>query len=76
MVDVPMGAIVTDNDAVGTVLPPSLTKDKGMYASVLVAFEGACIGVFANSAGHRGGNDDGVKSAVGEVGHKDHGPHL
>ncbi len=40
-----------------------------------VAFEGACIGEFADGAGQRGDDDDDVKSAAGEVGHEDHGPH-
>jgi hypothetical protein len=51
-VDVATGAAVTadDDDAVGAVVPPSLTKDKDAYVGALVAFEGACIGAFADSA--------------------------
>jgi hypothetical protein len=50
-VDVAMGAAVANDNAVSTVIPSSLTKDKGVYVSVLVAFEGGCIG----GQGWRGG---------------------
>jgi hypothetical protein len=43
-VDVTMGADVTDNDAISTVIPLSSTKDKGAYVGMSVAFEGACVG--------------------------------
>ena len=33
-----------DDDAVGTVVPPSSTKDEDAYVGASVAFEGACIG--------------------------------
>ena len=36
-----------------------------------MAFEGACIGEFADGAGQRGDDDDDVESAAGEVGHED-----
>ena len=44
-------AAADDNDAVGAVVPLSLTKDKDAYVGALVAFEGACVGAFADSAG-------------------------
>ena len=47
-------------------------KNEGAYVSASVAFKGACVGVFVEGAGQLG--DDYVKSAVGEVGHKDRGP--
>ena len=52
-VDVPTGATVTVNDgnAVGAVVPPSLTKDEGAYVGASVAFQGACISAFADGAG-------------------------
>ena len=40
-----------DNNAVGTVVPPSLTKDEDGYVGALVAFEGTCIGTFTDGAG-------------------------
>ena len=46
------GTIAADNDdAVGAVIPPSLTKDKDAYVGASVAFEGACVVVFADGAG-------------------------
>ena len=42
--DVATGAAVANNDAGSTVVPPSSTKDEGAYVSVLVAFEGVCVG--------------------------------
>ena len=52
-VDVSTGAAVAANnvDAVGTVVPLSSTNDKEAYVGVSVAFEGVCIGAFANGAG-------------------------
>jgi hypothetical protein len=52
-VDVATGAAVAanDNNAVGAVVPPSSTKDKDAYLSALAAFEGACVGAFADGAG-------------------------
>ena len=46
-----MGAAVAadDNNAVGTVVPQSSTNDKDTYVSASVAFEGVCLGAFANS---------------------------
>jgi hypothetical protein len=43
-VDAATGAAIADDDPISTVVPPSLTKDKGAYVDVLVAFEGACVG--------------------------------
>ncbi len=40
-----------DNNAVGTVVPLSSTKDKDVYVGLSVAFEGACVGPFADVAG-------------------------
>jgi hypothetical protein len=54
-------------------LSPSLTEEEGVYISALVAFEGACVSVFADGAGQLGKDDD-VESAAGEVGHDDSGP--
>ena len=73
--DVATGAAVANNDAIGTVVPPSSTKDKGAYVGVLVAFKGTYIGAFADSAGQRADNNDVVESMAGKVGHKDRGPH-
>jgi hypothetical protein len=50
MADVATGATVADNDAVGTVIPPSLTKDKGTYVGMLLTFEGTCVSAFADGA--------------------------
>ncbi len=52
-VDVAKGAAITANDdnAVGTVVPPSSTKDEDAYVGGSVAFEGACVGAFADGAG-------------------------
>ena len=52
-VDVATGAAVApdDDDAVGTVVPPSSTKDEDAYVGASVAFEGACVGAFADGAG-------------------------
>ena len=45
------GAIAADNDdALGSVVPPSSTKDKDAYVGALVAFEGACVGAFTDGA--------------------------
>ena len=67
---------IVSANAIGTVVPPSSTKDEGTYVGVLVAFEGACVGAFADGVGQRGDNNDNdVESAAGEVGHKDRGPH-
>jgi hypothetical protein len=68
MVDVATGATVANNNAVGIIVPPSLTKDKGAYVGALVAFEGACVGAFADGAGQLHDDDD-VKSSVGKLGH-------
>ncbi len=64
---------VANNGAIGVAVPPSLTKDEGAYVSALVAFDGACVSVFADGAGHLGEHDD-VESAGGQVGHEDRGP--
>ena len=64
---------VANDGAFGVVVPPSLTKDEGAYVGASVAFDGACISVFADGAGQLGG-DDNVESAGGEVGHEDRGP--
>ena len=46
------GAVAADDDdAVDAVVPPSSTKDKDAYVGALVAFEGVCVGAFANGAG-------------------------
>ena len=52
-VDISTGAAVTanNNDGVGAVVPPSMTKDEDPYVSVSVAFEGVCIGAFVDGAG-------------------------
>jgi hypothetical protein len=52
-VDVFTGATVAadDNNAVGAVVPLSLTKDKDAYIGALVAFKGVCVGAFADDAG-------------------------
>ncbi len=42
--------MTNDNDAVNAVVPPSSTKGEDAYAGVSVAFEGVCIGAFANVA--------------------------
>ncbi len=39
-----------DDDAVDAVVPPSLTKEEDAYVGTLVAFEGACVGAFADGA--------------------------
>jgi hypothetical protein len=44
------GAAVADNDAVGTVVLPSSTKDKGAYIGVLVMFECVSVGMFTDDA--------------------------
>ncbi len=44
-------AVAADNnDAVDAVVPPSSTKDKDAYIGASVAFEGACVGAFADGA--------------------------
>ncbi len=52
-VDVATGAAVAvdDDNAVGAVVPPSSTKDKGTYVGASVAFEGTCVSAFADGAG-------------------------
>ncbi len=52
-VDVVTGAAVAayKNDAVGAVVPPSSTKDEGVYVGASVAFEGACVSAFRDGAG-------------------------
>jgi hypothetical protein len=51
-VDIAAGdAVAADNDdAVDAVVPPSSTKDEDSYVGALVAFEGVCIGAFADGA--------------------------
>ena len=48
-VDVALGATVAaiDDDADGTVVPPSSTKDEGEYVGELVEIKAACFGAFA-----------------------------
>ena len=48
-----MGAaiVANDNDAV---IPLSSTKEIGACISTSVAFEGKCIGIFVEGAGHSG----------------------
>ncbi len=69
MVNVATCAAVTanDNNALGNLVPPSLTEDKDTYASTLVAFEGACVGAFADSAKPHI-NKDNIQSAAGKEG--------
>jgi hypothetical protein len=45
-VDGATGAAVAadDDDAVGTIVPPSSTKDEDAYVGASVAFEGAYVG--------------------------------
>ncbi len=52
-VDVFTGAAVAadNNNAVGAVVPLSLTNDKDAYINTSVAFEGMCVGAFTYSAG-------------------------
>ena len=52
-VDVSTGATVAadDDNAISTVIPPSSTKDKEAYVGASVAFQGACLGAFTDSAG-------------------------
>ncbi len=52
MVDIAAcGAVAADDDnAVDAVIPPSSTKDEDAYVSASVAFEGACVGAFADGA--------------------------
>ena len=51
-VDIATGDAVAadDDDAVNAVVPPSATKDENAYIGALVAFEGACVGPFAEDA--------------------------
>ncbi len=51
-VDIAAGdAVAADNDnAVDAVVPPSSTKDKDAYVGASVAFEGVCVGAFADGA--------------------------
>jgi riboflavin synthase alpha subunit len=45
------GAVAADDDdAVDAVVPPSSTKDEDAYVGASVAFEGACVGAFADGA--------------------------
>ncbi len=39
-----------DNDTVNAVVPPSSTKDEDAYVGASVAFEGVCVGAFADGA--------------------------
>ncbi len=52
MVDIAAGnADAADNDdAVDDVVPPSSTKDEDAYVGASVAFEGVCVGAFADGA--------------------------
>jgi hypothetical protein len=52
-VDVSTGAAVAanNNNAVGTVVPPSSTNGEDAYVGASVAFEGGCVGAFADGAG-------------------------
>ncbi len=52
LVDIAAGDDVAANndDAVGAVVPPSLTKDEYTYIGALVAFEDACVDAFADGA--------------------------
>ena len=59
---------VANNGAFGVIGPPSLTEDEGAYVGASVAFNGACVSVFANGTGQLG-EDNNVESAGGEVGH-------
>jgi hypothetical protein len=44
-------AVAADNDnAVDAVVPPSLTKDEDAHIGASVAFEGVCVGAFADGA--------------------------
>ena len=70
---VDVATAVANDDAVGAVVPPSLTEDKGAYASQSEALEGTCVSVFADGAGQHG-EDDEDKSAAGEVGHENRSP--
>jgi hypothetical protein len=40
-----------DDDAIGTVIPPSLIKDEDVYVGASVVFEGVCTGAFVDGAG-------------------------
>ena len=68
-----MGTAVAaaDNNAIGAVVPSSSNKDEEAYVGVAVAFEGACIGAFADGAGPLGNGDN--RWQFGPVGHKDRG---
>ena len=70
---VDVATAVANDDAVGAIVPLSLTEDEGAYVGASVVLDGACISVFADGAGQLGEDDD-VESAAGEVGHKDRGP--
>ena len=56
-----MGTAVAaaDNNAIGAVVPTSSNKDEEAYVGVAVAFEGACIGAFADGAGSHQNNGEG-----------------
>ncbi len=44
-------AVAANNDnAVDAVVPPSSTKDEDAYVGASVAFEGVCVGAFADGA--------------------------
>ena len=66
-VDIATGAAVAanDNDVVGAVVPPSLTKDEDAYVGASVAFKGTCVGAFGDGAGPLGNNNN-VESAAGK----------
>jgi len=66
---VDVATAVANDDAVGAVVPPSLTEDKGTYIGASVAFEGVCVSIFADGTGQLGEVDDG-ESTAGEVGHE------
>ena len=65
-VDVATGAALAaaNNNALSAIVPPSSTEDEDAYIGTSVAFEGACIGTFADGAGPLG-NGNSVKSAAG-----------
>ena len=65
----------TTQSAPSSLRPRPRTKARTSACRWSVAFEGACVGEFADGAGQRGDDDDDVESAAGEVGHEDHGPH-
>jgi len=61
---VDVATAVANNGAFGVVVPPSLlTKDEGAYIGASVAFDSACVSVFADGTGQLG-EDDNVESAA------------